>query len=226
MIEQILKLREEGLSFRKIAMELSTTVGRVQYRYNKWLQNHMDSAPDISLNKDRESSENLRFNSLQIRGGGLQIKAVSPRKIMVFWEVSKIPKKLIQIYFNQEFETLVHVLRIYGVKDITFNGNNAHYFHEIAIPYVNGHWYIKGLHENRSYIAELGVYLKDSVYFPMLRSNPIQTQLNNEKFDEAVPPQPLTDGLPKWKDHVSTYSYYEETKILEGKNDKHIIPTS
>jgi hypothetical protein len=226
MIEQILKLREEGLSFRKIALELSTTVGRVQYRYNKWLQDHSDSAQDLSLNKDTKSSENLHFDSLQVRGGAIQLKAVSPRKIMVSWDVSKIPKKLIQIYFNQDFESLVHVLRIYDVKDIMFNGNNAHFFYEIAIPYKNGHWFIKGLHENRSYIAELGVYLNDSVYFPILRSNSIQTLLNNQGLDVNEPPQTFKSALPTWKDHVSTYSYYEETKILEGKNDKHIIPTS
>jgi hypothetical protein len=226
MIEQILKLREEGLSFRKIALELSTTVGRIQYRYNKWLQEHSDHASDISLNKEMKSSENLHINSLQVRGGALQLKVLSPRKIMVSWEVSKIPKKLIQIYFNQNFESLVHVLRIYDVKDIMFNGNNAHYFHEIAIPYQNGHWFIKGLRENRSYISEMGVYLNDTdVFFPILRSNSIQTLLDNERFDKIDPPQTFKDEFPKWKDHVSTYSYYEETKILEGKNEKHIIPT-
>ena len=39
MIDEIIKLREDGLSFRKIASELNTTVGRVQYRWNKWVNN-------------------------------------------------------------------------------------------------------------------------------------------------------------------------------------------
>ena len=39
MIEEIIKLREDGLSFRKIASQLNTTVGRVQYRWNKYVNN-------------------------------------------------------------------------------------------------------------------------------------------------------------------------------------------
>jgi uncharacterized protein len=232
MIEQIIKLREEGLSFRKIAEELNTTVGKVQYRFNKWVQNHLDDDPNNFPEKDTELSENESSPYLPVKGV-LYIKLVSPLKIIACWDASPLPKRLIQLYFNQSFEELVHVIRIYDVKDIIFNGKNAHYFHEISVPYQTGHWFINGLRSDRSYMAELGVYLSEKVYFPLLRSSPIQTPLLDsangngiECFQAFDRIQPYESDSPKWKDHVSTYSFYEGTVILEGKNGHNIIPTS
>lgn len=38
MIEEIVKLRRKGLSFRKIAVELNSTVGKVQYQWKKYMK--------------------------------------------------------------------------------------------------------------------------------------------------------------------------------------------
>lgn len=38
MIDEIIKLRRRGLSFRKIASKLDTTVGKVQYQWTKLIQ--------------------------------------------------------------------------------------------------------------------------------------------------------------------------------------------
>jgi uncharacterized protein len=229
MIEQIIKLREEGLSFRKIAVELNTTVGRVQYRFNKWIQNqHGDETSEFHKKESETSEDEPSFFTPAM--GVLQIQLVSPLKIAAFWDVSLLPKRLIKLYFNQNFEDLVNVIRIYDVKDIIFNGNNAHYFHEIAIPYQNGQLFIKGLKTNRSYIAELGVYLSEKFYFPLLRSSPIQTPIlgssfENERFEDSDGNQLLERTPPKWRDLVSTYSFYEDSKILEDQDDRNIITT-
>src|SRR5690242_6989193 len=134
MLEEIIKLREDGLSFRKIATHLETTVGRVQYRYNKWMirKENEDEKEIIDLNnKLTNPSVNQTpavFNPVK---GELRAQLVSPRKIILFWEATDLPRNLIQLYFRQEFDELTSVIRIYDVTDLIFNGRNAHHFYEL-----------------------------------------------------------------------------------------------
>jgi hypothetical protein len=156
--------------------------------------------------------------------GELQMKLVSPRKIILFWEVSKIPVKVIQLFFNCHLEQLMQVVRIYDVTEIIFNGKNAHHFHEIVVPYKHGHWFIKGLVSNRSYVAELGVKMTANDFFPILRSNTLQTPTMkisnvNEMSHELLRFQQIENRPPKWIDHVSTYSYYGDPKTMEAKDE-------
>ncbi|NWQ40030.1 DUF4912 domain-containing protein [Bacillus sp. EB106-08-02-XG196] len=226
MIEEIIKLREDGLSFRKIASHLNTTVGKVQYRWNKYTntqENHIE-AGSVEEKTQKEYSEinPLTIDYTPIKGE-LQAKLVTPRKVILYWEASNIPGKVITSFYERPFEDLVHIVRIYDVTDIIFTGNNAHHYYDITVPYKKGYWFIKGLTANRSYIAELGVKLNENEFFPLLRSNSVQTpaigNLNgSEIYTNLVNFQQIDDYSPKWIDHVSTYSYYGETKNTEQKN--------
>lgn len=223
MIEEILKLREEGLSFRKIAAELNTTVGRVQYRYNKWINGQQDHT-DLEDESEIAAPEKLAPEPLQLEAkkGELQLKLISPRKILLFWDPIDVPEKLTKLFFNRTFAECVHVARIYDVTDIIFNGRNAHYMYEIAIPYENGHWFVKGLWGNRNYVAELGIKFSADHYFPVLQSQAIQTPnseipTGNELYQDILRFQRKEDHPPKWSKHVSTYSYYEEPQTMEEK---------
>jgi hypothetical protein len=216
MIEEIIKLRGEGLSFRKIALELNSTVGKIQYRWNKWKDSTENDDLNIITIKDANESESLvsqaSLDIIPIKSE-LTAKLVSPRKLLLFWEASELPIKITELYFNLSFEQLVSVVRIYDVTSLIFNGKNAHHFHEITVPYQNGHWFIKGLAANRSYVAELGVYFSEANFFPLFRSNCIQTPTleipnGNEMNHDFVQFQRYEDHPPKWIDHVSTYSYY------------------
>jgi hypothetical protein len=227
MIEEIIKLRGDGLSFRKIASELNTTVGRVQYRWNKWINKSQEQ--DITQKVNTMTSEEIEASVPPISDsfvpvkGELQIKLVSPKKMILFWEASDIPKKFIHLFFNRKFEELVQVVRIYDVTDINFNGKNAHHFYEITLPYNNGHWFIKGLMANRIFIAELGVHFSENTFFPILRSNSVQTPMveipnGNEFYHEYLQFQQYENQPPKWIDHVSTYSYYGKSNTMEENN--------
>lgn len=44
MITEIIKLKEQGVSFRRIAKELNTTVGKVQYQWVKY-QKALENSP-------------------------------------------------------------------------------------------------------------------------------------------------------------------------------------
>lgn len=226
MINEIIKLREEGLSFRKIALELNTTVGKVQYRWNKWMANQEVSTVNESSQqspKEEKLTVKQKVTDFTPKKGELQSKLVSPRKMILFWDVSEFPKKIIHLFFNRPFEDLVTVFRVYDITDIQFNGKNAHHFYEVSVPYQNGHWFVKGLVANRSYVVELGVYLSSNHFFPLLRSNSVQTPsstlaagIENQDLWKF---QQYEEHPPKWIDHVSTYSYYGESKIWEEKND-------
>ena len=216
MIEEIIKLRSDGLSFRKIASELNTTVGKVQYRWNKWIEDH-NNEKTIELNrqstKDPNSSDDSISTELIPLKGELKAKLVTPRKIILFWDISELPKKIIERFFNRKFEELVTVTRVYDVTNLLFNGKNANHFNEITIPYQSGHWFIKGLAENRSYVAELGVYISDKLFFPIYRSNCIQTptldlQDGYTFQQELIQFRRYEEESPKWIEQVSTYSYY------------------
>jgi hypothetical protein len=155
--------------------------------------------------------------------GELAAKLVTPHKMLLFWEVSEIPQKIIERYFNLSFDSLIPVVRIYDVTDLVFNGKNAHHFFEIAVPYHKGHWFIKGLVANRNYVAELGLNINDKEFFPLFRSNYIHTPMmelpkGNEMNYDLIQLKQHEEQLPKWMDYVSTYSYYEELKSTEDIN--------
>jgi uncharacterized protein len=228
MIEEIIKLREGGLSFRKIASQLNTTVGRVQYRWNKYVNSQENQVEEYVVEEENRKEDNFYEQPPIVYSpakGELQVKLVTPSKVIVYWEASKIPEKVISLFYNRKVEELVHIVRLYDVTDIIFTGTNAHHYYDIAVPYNKGHWFIKGLTANRSYVAELGVKLKENDFLPVLRSNSVQTPpLGNvngsEIFNNLVHNQQINQNSPKWIDHVSTYSYYGESKNMEQKNER------
>lgn len=227
MIEEIIKLRRNGFSFRKIASELNSTIGKVQYRWNKWAEennNEITNELNRQSSKDTNSSDYSISQELIPLKGELKARLVTPHKIILFWDISELPKKIIERFFNQKFEELVMVTRIYDVTDLLFNEKNAHHFNEIAVPFQGGHWCIKGLAENRRYIAELGVYISENVFFPLYRSNCIQTPLADLQSmstfqQEWLQFQRYEDESPKWVEQVSTYSYYVKSDNLGEKNE-------
>lgn len=144
----------------------------------------------------------------------LQAQLMDSRKLGIFWNPSALPKKLINYYYHCDFDELVHVLRIYDVTKILLNGKNAHRLYEIAIPYHQGYWYVKALMDNHCYLAELGCKLDENEFFPLFRSNMVQIPaqagaMHGWSGMNVLPQNPQTACFPKWRDHVSTYSYYE-----------------
>jgi uncharacterized protein len=220
MIEEIIKLREDGLSFRKIASQLNTTIGRVQYRWNKYIKSQENNREIDAVEKKataKEDTINHSTNDYSPIKGALQVKLVTPRKVILYWEPSSIPNKVFNLFYDKPFEEMVHIVRLYDVSDIIFTGNNAHHYYDITVPYNKGYWFIKGLTANRSYVAELGVKLNEQDFFPVLRSNSVQTPtMSNLEASEIhknlVDLQQIDNFSPKWIDHVSTYSYYGESK--------------
>jgi hypothetical protein len=173
--------------------------------------------------KMEKGAEIQQLKAFQLSKGELAIKLVAPRKILLSWDVSEVPKKILAAFFQESFGKLVSLARIYDVTDLCFTGKNAHHFFEIAVPYQNGYWFVKGLTPNRSYIAELGVQLPGYDFFPFFRSNCLQTTStdipnNDEPSHHLLDNQRYEENPPKWLEDVSTYSYYGEPR---NKGEQH-----
>ncbi|MED3715559.1 DUF4912 domain-containing protein [Neobacillus thermocopriae] len=166
--------------------------------------------------------EEVMIQEMPIKGE-LKAKLVTPQKMFLYWDASDIPKKIIQSFFHLNFDKLVPIVRIYDVTEIIFNGKNAHHFYEVSISYQQGFWFIKGLTANRSYVAELGVYVSETSFFPIFRSTCIHTPsadipLSNELYQDVLQFKRYEEEPPKWRDYVSTYSYYVEKNRPEENN--------
>ncbi|MGJ7912136.1 DUF4912 domain-containing protein [Neobacillus sp. LXY-1] len=159
----------------------------------------------------------------QPKKGELYAKLITPKRMLLFWDTSETAKSIFELYFGMCFDKLVPIVRIYDVTDIQFNGKNAHHYYEIVVPYQHGYWFVKGLAANRSYVAELGIYQSVNQFFPLLRSNCIQTpsfeDISAVVNHDLIQLQKYEETTPKWTDFVSTYSYYGESKNMEGNHE-------
>lgn len=192
MLEEIIKRRRKGLSFRQIAKELNTTAGKVQYRWNKWI-----------ISQENAESEPLPFISAR-----LLMEPVAEQKVFLHWTADDLPRKVVKHFYQCEFHELVQLIRIYDVTDLIFNGSNAHHYYEMAVPYSSEKWSVKNLPVNRNYLAELGVKMTDIDFFPILRSNTVLLGSNTKSEKQPPNTADLRSPLPGWREHVSTYSYY------------------
>jgi hypothetical protein len=153
----------------------------------------------------------------QLMNGAIQAKLVSPGKLVLFWDTHDLSKKIRELYLNTTVHTHEYAIRIYDISHVEFDGENAHHFFEISVPYQKGYWFVKGLLSNRNYIAEIGVKLTEGGFFPLLRSNEVQTPklepaVHYPIYRDVFILQQHEERSPKWTEHISTYSYYIQKK--------------
>jgi uncharacterized protein len=225
MIDEIKKLRRKGLSFRKIAEELDSTVGKVQYQWKKYKDNEeIEVSTGEKASKSNETRIRTHFwkKRILIPTEHLTAWLIDKNKLFVYWRLLDVKKDLVSSYFDKPFASYQKVLRIYDVTDILFTGSNAHQVKEAKLYEKQGISLLSELQPNRCYITELGVKLSDHEFFPLLRSNAVhiprtdRKQTGHQKKDNKDHFVKKESLLPNWVEHVSTYSYYE--KIMNGRN--------
>lgn len=206
MIEEIIFLKNKGLSFRRIANEMNSTVGKVQYQWTKWMSQQSDvtGCNDVTLHNESKETK--------YKKSGLSITLEPDKKLKIDWCLSEADKHLITSYFGEDIKELVHLIRIYDVTGITFNGHNEHRLYEISVPSTHQSWTVKGLLSERDYMAEFGVLLVGDKYFPILRSWQVLAMPESGRL-ESTKEGFHVKSLPKWNDHVSTYTYYQKYLI-------------
>jgi hypothetical protein len=217
VIQDIVKLRNEGLSFREIAREMNTTVGKIHYRWSK----HLKEAEQTD-NKVESPQKPLAVpHQIQLPSSYdldcLCAMVRNPTTIYLYWELSMIRKRFLENNFSMDWSTMPKFLRVYHVTSILFNGHNAHREFDIPVPEMTNNWFISDLEPNQTYIVDLGIQKENGSFFTILRSNPIDTPRNNTSqvglFSQSVHNWKTgSDSKPVWLENFSTYSYYEKIK--------------
>jgi uncharacterized protein len=195
MINDIVQYRRQGMSFRKIAEKLNSTVGKVHYQ---WIKNGMT---DSQLQQKALGSEEVE----SIRDSFLETKFIKGERLFSSWKLAPWQTHLVASYFKEGINLDILILRLYDVTDIYFNGENAHSVFEFQLPKRSTHWTIKGVKPGRSYLTEIGFRIKGLTFFPVLRSNATYSQLGSSFSTYSA----SRENQPVWSEKVSSYSYYE-----------------
>jgi len=227
VLEDIITLRKEGLSFRKIAKRLGTTVGKVQYQWVKYQKEQGKQTVERNLNVPPQESEIIAVTESKPKRRGkyrvpslikpeineLVIALSAPNRLFCQWNLEERFSEAMQNAYELPLNKEVADLRLYDVTDIIFNGKNAHSVHIFKVPMADGFWHISGLKPNRTYLCEIGFITVKNDFFPLLRSQPVHTSYVEGGGHTEM--QRAAEAIPSWTEHVSTYSYYER-QLEEG----------
>jgi uncharacterized protein len=225
VINEILKMREQGISFRKIAKELETTVGKVQYqwvKYQKMMETGEVQSGDTQTVIKQSGKRTGRVKKKAVLMAGkpnnkpyihdITITYSTGSRIYCYWTISKQWLDHMKAHFNLD-DASPFVLRLYDITSITFNGHNHHSHMDSHVPCSESDWFLNGLKENRSYCIDLGLRLSSGEFIAIKRSNVIHTPRSSwdAEYHSLRELKEFEQGRlkePKWVEHVSTYSYY------------------
>ncbi|MFD1736552.1 DUF4912 domain-containing protein [Bacillus salitolerans] len=216
MITEIIKLRDSGLSFREIAKELNSTVGKIHYQWVKY-HNQLEEKIHTHFHTQQESLPNKWSLPFSYEIDKMYALPKNSTTIYLYWELSLVRLDFIKHHFKTNWNRMAKCIRISDITGIEFNGGNAHRYCIIPIPEMTNNWFVTDLEPNRTYIGELGTSLPEGAFFTLLRSNPIDTPRNSEKqtgvYKESVIKWKTGESSsPDWLESFSTYSYYEGLK--------------
>jgi hypothetical protein len=207
MINEIIQYRRQGMSFRKIADKLNSTVGKVHYQ---WIKNGMDDSnkEEVQIFQKEVTIQSETINQPHKESESyLVTQLVSSQKLVSNWSISSWQKELSATYFDSINQEII-IFRLYDVTDIYFNGSNAHSLYEFQLAKDTTNWTLKGIKQGRSYLTEIGYKVNQNQFFPILRSKAVHNLPDAiEQIESLTYQQRLFK--PKWTDKVSTYSYYE-----------------
>ncbi|WP_312092178.1 DUF4912 domain-containing protein [Niallia sp.] len=228
MIEQIVSLRRKGLSFRKIAIELNSTVGKVQYQWKKYVKEQEMNVPveeeklkPQSQLKNPYVSEHFWTSiDLLTKKNGMEAWLTSENTALVFWRIPEGKWQLISTYYDLDPETCSLAVKINDITSIIYNGRNAHSFRLLPVENRQESIVLQDLIPNRSFCFEIGVLDVYQSFLPILQSNPLHTPRTSHDqagtMENELQKWEKGDiAIPNWIEHVSTYSYYE----LEEQED-------
>jgi len=105
----------------------------------------------------------------------LVLLPVDPFWVHAYWELSGQDTPKAGDDGKKRSERFRWILRVYDVTFIQFDGTNAHSSFDIKITPHARNWYINLSSPQKSLCAELGRIRADGTFFPVARSNVVQT---------------------------------------------------
>jgi uncharacterized protein len=179
--EEILRRMDRGESQASIAQSLGWTRGRLRYRLQKFQESQRQGKREMAAAMNEKSHVPHRLEKLKIwmdeswsREGiadRLVLMTKDPWTVFAYWTVSASRKEMVQEHFETGWDQLPWMLRLSDVTDMEYDGYCAHKQTIVSIHPRDDHWYFRGIHSGRRYIAELGTRTIRDDLFVLLRSN-------------------------------------------------------
>lgn len=101
--------------------------------------------------------------------------ARDPNWIYAYWEISPFSIQSVRNIAGDQVDHAAHVIRMYDVTAVDFNGHNANHWFDIEVAPHATNWYINIWTDNASYCADFGLRLSDGRFFALCRSNHVTT---------------------------------------------------
>ncbi|MCM8798425.1 MAG: DUF4912 domain-containing protein [Candidatus Omnitrophica bacterium] len=99
-----------------------------------------------------------------------------PWWLHAYWEISEDKEAELRRKLGEDlYQRSRHILRVYDITDIDFDGTNAHSYFDIEITGGADNWYIEVGKPNRTWCVELGILTPDKKFFLICRSNIVRT---------------------------------------------------
>lgn len=198
---EILELRKKKYTIDQIAEQLGITVGQVKYRL------YQKNGAGQPKKEKADSMLPPYYGELE-----MVLMVQSPTVLYTYWEVTWPVMNMLSNYLNSPYEQIPHVIRLYDVTDIWFNGSNAHGYQEIAIDADTDNWFFHDLLPGRTYISERGIWHSQQ-YLPIVQSKAKATPPNYEAGEynplvSRMPIEPNERVKPRWFENFSAYTLY------------------
>ncbi|MGI1805210.1 DUF4912 domain-containing protein [Exiguobacterium sp. TDN 0502] len=241
MLEQIIKMKEQGLTTKQIAAQLDTTEGKVKYawtKYRKSLAGQSSTAvpkvkPKTVKQTKKRGSADLDvvpavhvMPSLERDAFGMAthyeddiLHAIvqSPTALYVYWELSELSKQLLETHYHTAFDSFRKELRIIDVTLVDYEQGQANRTYQFELPEMTNAWFVRPVTPNTTYIIEWGIQTIDGDFVPVLRSKPVETPRDEPvadgRFAEVVHHWQYGEvEQPEWVEVLRPYSYFDRVR--------------
>lgn len=101
----------------------------------------------------------------------LALATQQPHQGFFYWHLEHASIEGLQKKYKDSFWGAAHVVRIYDVSDLQFDGHNAHSFFDIDVSGLEGRRFFHTDHSSRSLIAEIGFRLENGAFHALARSS-------------------------------------------------------
>ena len=102
--------------------------------------------------------------------------ARDPWWIFAYWEILKNKEEEVIGRIRSSGDSpQKHILRVYDITDVNFNGKNAHSYFDIELNSLATNWYINVNLPERTWIVDIGIVTNKGDFHALARSNIIKT---------------------------------------------------
>lgn len=117
----------------------------------------------------------------------VKLMVVGPYKLYVYWEIGIDDFPDLKCQLLDKTQNNKYILRVYDVSNITFDGNNAHYYFDVDIDEGKEKCYIDLWSAGSSFCVELGIKVDNKRFLPLLCSNIVHTpKVAHAEFSDPI----------------------------------------